>query len=144
MGLDDEEGLAKVLNCTQPITRENKYRLTYRAPQITTHYRRVHRNVMTRYTDIQLTNNPSYSTNKLSQRSQLFPEDRYDGSRSASPSQRAAQGYNNSSNRFDSAVMDSLESQNDEAIEGLSAKVRLLKNVPSLTGAQVVGYSEDW
>ena len=39
--------------------------------------------------------------------------------------------------------MDSLESQNDDAIEGLSAKVRLLKNVLSLTVAQVVGYSEN-
>ena len=71
----------------------------------------------------------SYSANTLSQRSQLFPEDRLNGSRSSTPSQRAANGYNSSSNRFDSQVMDSLESQNDDIIEGLSQKVRILKNV---------------
>src|SRR5208282_6232993 len=70
----------------------------------------------------------SYSANTLSQRSQLFPDDR---SRSATPSQRAAQGYNTSSNRFDSQVMDSLESQNDDMIDNLSQKVRILKNVCS-------------
>ena len=67
-------------------------------------------------------------TNQLSQRSQLFPEDRYGGSRSSSPA-NAQRGYNTNSNRFDSQVMDSLESQNDDAIEGLSARVRILKNV---------------
>jgi len=73
----------------------------------------------------------SYGNNRLSQRNtQLFPEDRYDdGSRSSTPSQRAAAGYNSSSNRFDSQVMDSLESQNDDLIEGLSQKVKILKNV---------------
>ena len=71
----------------------------------------------------------SYNTNRLSQRSQLFPEDRYDGSRSASPSLRAQQGYNTTSNRFDSQVMDTLESQNYDMIESLSSKVKILKNV---------------
>ena len=78
----------------------------------------------------------SYSTNTLSQRSQLFPEDRDRGggggssdSRSPTPSQRAAHGYNTSANRFDSQVMDSLESQNDDMIEGLFQKVGMLKNV---------------
>jgi len=74
----------------------------------------------------------SYSSHTLSQRSQLFPaEDRYnDGSRSPTPSQRAAQGYNSSSNRFDSGVLDTLEGQNDDMIEGLSQKVKILKDVP--------------
>ena len=71
----------------------------------------------------------SYSTNTLSQRSHLFQEDRYNASRSPTPSQRAAQGYNTTSNRFDSQVMESLESQNDDIIEGLSQKVRMLKDV---------------
>lgn len=75
-----------------------------------------------------LSNLPSYSANTLSQRSQLFPEDRLNGSRSNTPS-RASQGYNISSNRFSSQVMDSLEGQNDDMIEGLSQKVRILKNV---------------
>lgn len=75
----------------------------------------------------------SYNTSKLSQRAQLFPEDRYDGSRSSSPSLRAAQqGYNTTSNRFDSQVMDTLESQNDDMIESLSSKVKILKNVQRL------------
>jgi hypothetical protein len=87
---------------------------------------------------------PSYNTNKLSQRSQLFPEDRYNGSRSVSPSQRAAQGYNTNSNRFDSQVMDSLESQNDDMIEGLSQKVRILKNVAPFLRRLIVGYCKDW
>jgi len=76
----------------------------------------------------------SYSANTLSQRSQLFPDDR---SRSATPSQRAAQGYNTSSNRFNSQVMDSLESQNDDMIEGLSQKVRILKNVTVKIGEEI-------
>ena len=71
----------------------------------------------------------SYDTSTLSQRSQLFSEDRFNVSRTPTPSQRAAQGYNSSSNRFNSGVMDSLEGQNDEMIEGLSQKVRILKNV---------------
>src|SRR6202043_3128585 len=76
----------------------------------------------------------SYNTSRLSQRAQLFPEDRYDGSRSSSPSLRAAQqGYNTTSNRFDAQVMDTLESQNDDMIESLSSKVKILKNVPSVT-----------
>lgn len=72
----------------------------------------------------------SYNTSRLSQRAQLFPEDRYDGSRSSSPSLRAAQqGYNTTSNRFDSQIMDTLESQNDDMLESLSSKVKILKNV---------------
>ena len=72
----------------------------------------------------------SYGANKLSQRSQLFPDDRVNGgSRSPTPSRTALQGYNTASNRFNPQVMDSLESQNDEMIEGLSQKVKLLKNV---------------
>jgi hypothetical protein len=87
---------------------------------------------MSRYVPLNLySHRSSYSTNKLSQRSQLFPEDRYDDSRSSTPSQRATQGYNASANRFDSQVMDSLEGQNDDAIESLSSKVRILKNVSS-------------
>lgn len=80
------------------------------------------------------TNMTSYSTQRLSQRSQLFPEDRYNGSRSPTP--RAMQGYNTSSNRFNSQVMDSLESQNDEMIEGLSQKVQILKNVCVYRGSR--------
>jgi hypothetical protein len=49
--------------------------------------------------------------------------------RSPTPSQRASLGYNTSSNRFDSRVMDTLESQNDDMIEGLFQKVGMLKNV---------------
>jgi len=79
----------------------------------------------------------SYNTNKLSQRSQLFGEDRYDGSRSSTPSLRAAQGYNATANRFDSQVMDSLEGQNDDMIESLSSKVRILKNVTVKIGEEI-------
>jgi hypothetical protein len=87
-------------------------------------------NVMTRYTSRKnLILRFSYNTNKLSQRTQLFGEDRYDGSRSPTPSLRAAQGYNATANRFDTQVMDSLEGQNDDMIESLSSKVRILKNV---------------
>ena len=90
---------------------------------------RSHENVMTTSRPLFLiANPPSYSASTLSQRSQLFPEDRLNGSRSSTPS-RASQGYNTSSNRFNSQVMDSLEGQNDDMIEGLSQKVRILKNV---------------
>jgi blocked early in transport 1 len=80
----------------------------------------------------------SYSTNTLSQRAQLFPEDRQHASRSPTPSLRAQQGYNSSSNRFNSdQVLDSLEGQNDDMIEGLSQKVRLLKNVTVKIGEEI-------
>lgn len=88
----------------------------------------------------------SYGANTLSQRSQLFPEDRLNGSRSSTPS-RASQGYNTSSNRFNSQVMDSLEGQNDEMIEGLSQKVRILKNVFTVfcwRWLMKLGDCEDW
>ena len=63
--------------------------------------------------------------NTLFQRFHLFPDDHHTSVlRSATPSQRASQGYNASLNLFDIQVMDSLESQNDDTIElGVSQKV---------------------
>jgi len=79
----------------------------------------------------------TYAANTLSQRNQLFPDDR-NVSRSPTPSQRAQQGYNSSSNRFNSSqVLDSLEGQNDAMIEGLSHKVQLLKNVTVKIGEEI-------
>jgi blocked-early-in-transport protein 1 len=79
----------------------------------------------------------SYAGNTLSQRNQLFPEDRNASSRSPTPLARAQQAYNPSSNRFNSRVLDSLEGQNDEMIEGLSARVRILKDVTVKIGEEI-------
>ncbi|KAF8468361.1 hypothetical protein BDZ91DRAFT_722497 [Kalaharituber pfeilii] len=74
-------------------------------------------------------------------RSQLFGDQSYNGGSSGLRAPSPGYGYRpatpNSRGQYSASVLEELESQNDAQFEGLSAKVRMLKDITEAIGTEV-------